>query len=1023
MDPQQQQQRRPPPPPPSAPPPSWKTSTSSTSATQTNQTTNVSTTAPNITPIGVGSASTNNRPKPPPPRQPPPSHHHQPFHSHHTNQSSQQHVLPGGGGDGAPPAAGELRRSESSSSASSYRGYDGSSGGARRYMDDNNRFENRRYPSSDNNYPPVTLQRRASFETSTSGTPRPYGFGGDGDRSDRGGGYERGWGERGERYGEDRRRFGVTERDRDRDRERPDRFGGDRAARDVGFSKDITRTGSSDNLSSEADKNTSGTNNNSFSSNANTSSTQGGAKRKPPPPSGPPPIARRASSDGGAYPQQVPGGSLTRNNSGFSNGPLMRSSSSGSVRDDRKASERVNNDDTSPRNVGGVEADEQVEPGEVIMEEGEIVIQPPVTVKIEKDDSTQNMDVVSAKEDTQQGLSESASVTQPTTTETATATTTTTTDEKSRKHPKQATDEEGTPDDDSGDGGSKKGKQKKSKRRKLVIDTTAEPDQDIEEEITPSSTSAALRKRRKSRQISQDSTDTGAAASAPARAAKTRAQELIAKPKIPAGAPGSLTPTGPSTAPSTQITNEKSQAPLSPIPSAVRGVSQSSSKSSNLANATAGRSVGGLGGMNGAGEDKRRKSRVFMDEAELREEWKRVLISMKQQQPKVLRPPLKIAVKPFLSAVTKGRPTSSVIISRVHQRFQRQTLPHAYTKPQEAPGWEDLEGWAQSNRTFLLSSLQKRFILEQNHAKMVLEDLQYLQVAWKKEEEMKVWKAAQEAQQPGVGGVLGNKRYPSRNNPAAIAIELGQQEHGVAEQERRERERRKNAAVLPDLEFGMEYGASLLERQHRDTTDGRPAMCFGRMDGADCVLPGESLPPLLIPSPLGCNCSRAVAEAKGIDWTDIERCIFLDKFLQFPKDFQRIASFLRNKSTEDVIAFYYDTKKVCDYKSYMNEHHRRRNRDQSDLVGIREQYLGKLGVKLPLNSELDGIRKFSRVKDEPVLKGVRLPTVLLSATDVFPKQLSEIALGVDLYPRPCIVADFAPQIDPQDLQNFLLRNS
>ena len=32
-------------------------------------------------------------------------------------------------------------------------------------------------------------------------------------------------------------------------------------------------------------------------------------------------------------------------------------------------------------------------------------------------------------------------------------------------------------------------------------------------------------------------------------------------------------------------------------------------------------------------------------------------------------------------------------------------------------------------------------------------------------------------------------------------------------------------------------------------------------------------------------------------WTDVEKCIFLDRFLQHPKDLRKIASSLRNKTT------------------------------------------------------------------------------------------------------------------------------
>eukprot|EP00980_Cylindrotheca_fusiformis_P021490 scaffold8353_cov138-Cylindrotheca_fusiformis.AAC.21 len=61
-------------------------------------------------------------------------------------------------------------------------------------------------------------------------------------------------------------------------------------------------------------------------------------------------------------------------------------------------------------------------------------------------------------------------------------------------------------------------------------------------------------------------------------------------------------------------------------------------------------------------------------------------------------------------------------------------------------------------------------------------------------------------------------------------------------------------------------------------------------------------------------------------WTDMEKCIFLDRFLQFPKDFRRIATFLRNKTTKDCIGFYYDSKQAVPYKGALKEHMMRRKR-------------------------------------------------------------------------------------------------
>lgn len=69
---------------------------------------------------------------------------------------------------------------------------------------------------------------------------------------------------------------------------------------------------------------------------------------------------------------------------------------------------------------------------------------------------------------------------------------------------------------------------------------------------------------------------------------------------------------------------------------------------------------------------------------------------------------------------------------------------------------------------------------------------------------------------------------------------------------------------------------------------------------------------------------REKAEMHVNPWNDLEKCIYIDKFLQYPKNFARISSFLSNKNTGDVIAFYYRTKKVVDYKAMLREQQLRR---------------------------------------------------------------------------------------------------
>jgi hypothetical protein len=49
----------------------------------------------------------------------------------------------------------------------------------------------------------------------------------------------------------------------------------------------------------------------------------------------------------------------------------------------------------------------------------------------------------------------------------------------------------------------------------------------------------------------------------------------------------------------------------------------------------------------------------------------------------------------------------------------------------------------------------------------------------------------------------------------------------------------------------------------------------------------------------------------------MEKIIFLDKFMQFPNNFSKIAAFLTNRTTKDCVKFYYDSKTTIPYKSLL----------------------------------------------------------------------------------------------------------
>lgn len=123
------------------------------------------------------------------------------------------------------------------------------------------------------------------------------------------------------------------------------------------------------------------------------------------------------------------------------------------------------------------------------------------------------------------------------------------------------------------------------------------------------------------------------------------------------------------------------------------------------------------------------------------------------------------------------------------------------------------------------------------------------------------------------------------------------------------------------------------------------------VNGSRLTLDGKrqicSLGTLLEACPRGCNCARQVDldGRKERVWSDIEKCIFIDKFIQYPKNFPKISSFLANRDTKDCIKFYYDSKAKIQYKSLLRELDNRRRNQRSSWtfsVGAAESAGGSL---------------------------------------------------------------------------------
>tara|TARA_B100000530_G_C15931019_1_gene476899 strand:- start:536 stop:3526 length:2991 start_codon:yes stop_codon:yes gene_type:complete len=70
--------------------------------------------------------------------------------------------------------------------------------------------------------------------------------------------------------------------------------------------------------------------------------------------------------------------------------------------------------------------------------------------------------------------------------------------------------------------------------------------------------------------------------------------------------------------------------------------------------------------------------------------------------------------------------------------------------------------------------------------------------------------------------------------------------------------------------------------------------------------------------------AEEVTSSQSRQWSDLEKCIFVDKFLQYPKSFGKIAAFFMHKRACDCARLYYDTKYAINYKALLREHQQRR---------------------------------------------------------------------------------------------------
>ena len=148
----------------------------------------------------------------------------------------------------------------------------------------------------------------------------------------------------------------------------------------------------------------------------------------------------------------------------------------------------------------------------------------------------------------------------------------------------------------------------------------------------------------------------------------------------------------------------------------------------------------------------------------------------------------------------------------------------------------------------------------------------------------------------------------------------------LVEKEKMRKRIEHGSAKVPDmiLEAERDGGFEYLDDSNALlTTDGAVMRCSE-------VELEEECPP-------GCNCPKQLELQSRLlkPWSDMEKCIFLDKFLQFPKNFRKIASFLKFKNTRQTVEFYYNSKQYINYKALVKEGEMRRRGAEGAFVWLK----------------------------------------------------------------------------------------
>ena len=206
-----------------------------------------------------------------------------------------------------------------------------------------------------------------------------------------------------------------------------------------------------------------------------------------------------------------------------------------------------------------------------------------------------------------------------------------------------------------------------------------------------------------------------------------------------------------------------------------------------------------------------------------------------------------------------------------------------YTTPQDSPSWHDVCLVHEQNKERIAEAISMKKLTTQKFVKAVASKYHHYYLAW----QTRLQRITQ-------GGKINNSR-DSRRRDRANQVEDEGRLHD-----------RHTSAYLEELMVQEEdYYSSTLAKV--------PKMIIGKRTREETALGGNNNSRIWNPAKL---------EHENLlrnPWSNSEKLIYLAKFLEYPKEFWKIATYLTNKTTNDCISFYYKIKKRIDLKALLKK--------------------------------------------------------------------------------------------------------